>query len=465
MSKFGNMMRGMVGASAPQGGGQQQAGGLPQAGMMAPSFYQQMADTGNSMLQDQGMQAYQPMQSPYFSNDFMSQHPKLGGALQGAMGVLANMGPTPMVSGFGDGMARLAQGIGGNQMMQRQFQQQQAMMPMGIAQNVANYRKTMAPEFIQGKYGNTYFRDPITGAVKNGTNQSSNMGMADADGVYNQLHSMFPGADENRMRGFAQANVQIPDPEKRAEHLTTSMQQIGNDLRQQQEFHERDQDRHTQMEATEVQRQIANQLAQGKYDDARNDLNPQAVQTQMSIGALMPTLQKLKAKLAPLKGQNWPGTFAWERLQYAAGHAPKDGYLDANDMAAAAMAQVQGGAMWMRAAGTRNPLVYQDAQKHIFDPYKDSPDLALDKLDNQINSLSDMYNDAGRLGKKHNYQPTQMDASGTVVNQNDGSPVQFNPNPMVAPGMGINNPKPVATPAPARSTKGKGKYDQYKVTH
>lgn len=453
MSRAGNVFRGMLGA------GQQQ--GSP-SGVMAPDFSQQMLDTGNQMLQQQGMQSYTPLQSPYFSNQFMDQHPKLGGALQGAMGVLANMGPTPMVSGFGDGLARLAQGIGGNQMQQRQFQQQQAALPMQIAQNMAAYRKTMAPEFIQGKYGNTFYRNPVTGEVKSGPNQN-NTGFVNADATLANLKQTFPDADENVLRGYAQANAQIPDPEQRATHMQTAITQIGSDLRSRQQHADSEADRHQQFEATEVQRQIANQLAQDKYYDARNDLNPQAVQTQMSVGPLMKQLNDLEDKLAPLKGQNWPATFAWERLQYAAGHAPKGGILDGNDIAAASTSQIQGGAMWMRQAGSRNPMIFEKAQEHIFDPWKDSPDLALDKIHNLKQGLITMFNESGTLGRKHNYQPTGMDASGNVVNQNDGSPVQFNPNPMVAPGMGINHPKPVA--ATARSTKGKGKYDQYKVTH
>jgi type II secretory pathway component PulJ len=440
---------------------------VPMGGMMAPSFYQQMAGAGNQMLQEQGMQPYTPMQSPYFSNDFVQNHPQLSGALGGALGVLGNMGPTPMVSGFGEGLSRLAQGVAGNAMMQRQWQQQQAMMPMQIAQSVMGYRKNamemqkmQAPEFIQGKYGNTFTRDPLTGEVKPGPNQNST-GMANADGVFGQLKAMFPGADENVLRGYAQSNAQIPDPEKRAEHLQTAMTNINGDLRQRQVHADNEAMRQQQFEANEVQRQIANQLAQNKYDDARNDLIPQAVQTQMSASGLMDNLNRLEQKIAPLKGNNWPGTFLWDRLQYAAGHAPKGSLLEGNDIAAAAVNQVQGGAMWMRAAGTRNPMVFQKAQEHIFDPWKDSPDNALEKIQNLKKNIIDMYNEAGTLGHKHNYAPTQMDASGTVVNQGDGSPVNFNPNPMFAPGMGGNAPAPVAQPTAKAKA---GKYDKYKVT-
>jgi hypothetical protein len=139
-------------------------GGGAQGGMMAPNFSQQMFDSGNKMLENQGMSPYQPFESPFFSNQFVDQHPRLSAGLGGALGVLANMEPTsPYPTSAGANIANVARGVMGNAMMQRNFHLQQAMMPFQIASQVAQYRKSVAPEAVFDKYGNAYKKDPFTG--------------------------------------------------------------------------------------------------------------------------------------------------------------------------------------------------------------------------------------------------------------------------------------------------------------
>jgi hypothetical protein len=203
-------------------------------GVMAPSFNQQMLDTGNEMLGKEGLAPYSPLMSPYFSNATVQAHPKLTGAIGGAMGVLANMGQTPEVSGAGDGIASVARGLQGNMLQQRQFQMQQAMMPMQLAQQVAQYRATMAPEALQDKYGNFYYRNRQTGDLspaasagglfQKGVNDAHAMGDTES-----QIFSAIPGiSDEEKTNVHAQLGLTsgILDPNERA----TKVAQIPNTI-------------------------------------------------------------------------------------------------------------------------------------------------------------------------------------------------------------------------------------------
>lgn len=266
---------GMGGDPSAQGGTPNGSGappnGAPNGGnAMAPSFFQQMADSGNQALAQQGMQPYVPLQSQYFSNDFNTQHPAMSGALGGALGFLSHMGPTPEVSGFGDGLARMAQGFAGNLQGQRQFHQQQAMMPMQIAQGMAEYRKSLAPEAIKTDAG-IALRNPITGSITPGMGMAQiaagNNGAFDtgnADYSKNLL-SRVPDANEreqNQIRSSAQSLAQIWDPQKRGEQETAMFKDIADRRQKESEFQQT-------AAATASQRVQTNVIARDNADSKR----------------------------------------------------------------------------------------------------------------------------------------------------------------------------------------------------
>lgn len=68
-------------------------------------------------------------QSPFLPNSFMQQHPKMGGAMTGAMANVAATPDAPMVSGAGSGMSRAMQGMSGGPELLRQYQTRQMMSP------------------------------------------------------------------------------------------------------------------------------------------------------------------------------------------------------------------------------------------------------------------------------------------------------------------------------------------------
>jgi hypothetical protein len=237
---------------------------------MAPDFMQQMVDQGNHMLQDQGMQPYQPLQSPYFSNGFVQNHPALSGALGGALGVLGNMAPSPQgPTGAGYGIASVAQGIAGNAMMQRQFKMQQAMMPMEIAHNVAEYRKSMAPEAIKTEAG-IVLRNPMNGHITPGLGMAQiaagNNGAFDANGDYaKHLLGRYPDADEReqmQIKSAAASLSQIWDPQKRGEAELALDKDIADKRLSHQQFE-------ATYQATKEQRKQTNIIARENADSKR----------------------------------------------------------------------------------------------------------------------------------------------------------------------------------------------------
>ncbi len=203
---------------------------MPQMPPMAPDFSQQVLNTGNQMLQQQGMAPYQPLQSPFFSNQAVQNHPGLTGALGGAMSVLANMSTPTGPTGVGTGISNLANGLMGGMMMNRQFHQQQAMLPMQLAGQVMEYRKSMAPQAIETKYG-MVSRDPITGDVK--PLMSPSEIAAGPQNSFNGVNPPDKGADLLRSTAASEADPdvkrllsggadmigQIYDPQEKAKHV------------------------------------------------------------------------------------------------------------------------------------------------------------------------------------------------------------------------------------------------------
>lgn len=106
--------------TAPFQGNPQQA----LAFMQSPGMQQQLQHFGMHF------DPSQVRQSPFLPNQFMQQHPMLGGGISQALANVASTPEAPLVSGAGSGMSRAAQGMyGGNDLM-RQFQVRQMMAPM-----------------------------------------------------------------------------------------------------------------------------------------------------------------------------------------------------------------------------------------------------------------------------------------------------------------------------------------------
>lgn len=434
-------------------------------GMMAPNFYGQMLEQGNQMLQNQGLQPYQPMQSPYFSNDFAQQHPRLSGALGGILGVLSNMGDTPPVSGFGAGLSRLAQGLAGNAMMQRQFAQQQAMLPMQIAQNVAAYRKTMAPEAITTPAG-IALRNPMTGEITPGIGMaqiaSGNNGAFDtgnADYAKNLL-ARLPDADEREqqmIKSSAQSFAQIWDPQKRAEAEAGLFKDIADKRLSHAQFEQT-------YAATQAQRQQMNAIQRENADSKR-----------MIAGALTGKFDLAKAEFADKLYD--PAKTADERMaimQDAALHpnAQNDVALLFNHIGMTLSAQRGArisNAEIERAVTTRSipQAILADIQKTGL-----APDAVYQMLSQDPNKLppggflspqqrSQMLELAGTVRNVawanarrsaaaaglSNYEPSQLEGLEPVISNNSagqridgGGRGINNPNPLIPPGMGANNP-------------------------
>jgi hypothetical protein len=121
-------------------------GQLPQSGQQPQQNFQTpdgRLDT-TALLRYLNVQQPDIRQSPFMSNQFMTNHPTLGGVLNNAMFAAAGTQTAQGPSGAGTGISNVLRGVGGVPAAQRQFQMDQQLAPLQYAEGMAKLYGTVA---------------------------------------------------------------------------------------------------------------------------------------------------------------------------------------------------------------------------------------------------------------------------------------------------------------------------------
>lgn len=114
----------------------------------------------SSLLRFYGVSQPEIRQSPIFSNDFMTAHPSLGGALNNAFVAAAGTPEANGPEGVGGGISRALQGVLGVQPYMRQFQLKQQEAPLQYADSLAKLFGSTAQAQMYQAHANYFNQMP-----------------------------------------------------------------------------------------------------------------------------------------------------------------------------------------------------------------------------------------------------------------------------------------------------------------
>jgi hypothetical protein len=130
--------------------------------------------------------------------------------------------------------------------------------------------------------------------------------------------------------------------------------------------------------------------------EAPRPLSSTAARVVSEIDPTLKQIQRLKAKLEPLKDNDTPGYFLPDRVAYAAGRAGTMG----GDIADLSMAGVSGAARILKGT-SRAKAIFNRALEHTPNVWVDSPKNAYEKLSRMEANISDGRNAAVEEGDKY----------------------------------------------------------------
>lgn len=119
--------------------------------------------------------------------------------------------------------------------------------------------------------------------------------------------------------------------------------------------------------------------------DSPMALTPAASKVLTEIDPVLNQIQAAKAEIEKVKDNNTPAYYFGDRLKYAMGLDTGTSALLAN----LSMASILGASRILKGGSSRTKTIFEEAQKHTPNPWKDSPKLIYDKLEQMEKSILD----------------------------------------------------------------------------